>query len=244
MFPFANLRKSVCGLLAVGTLLLAPAARAGYLDLTWEAPTTNVDGTALTDLAAYRVYFGITSPPCQGNSFHDVAAQSPEPSAGETVTFRLDGLDTGTLYQVQVTALDTTGNESFCSNEASGTGHEESQPSTGDGGGGCFIATASYGSPLAPQVVLLRAFRDRYLMTNSAGRAFVRWYYRISPPLAAKIRQSSFLKILVRTILWPLVGTAWLILHPSVVLSLVMISGCVIGLRWRRGQPATQRRET
>jgi hypothetical protein len=97
----------------------------------------------------------------------------------------------------------------------------------GGGGGGCFIATAAYGSALEPQVVLLQAFRDRYLLRNPAGRAFVRWYYRTSPPIAEGIRQSSALRVLVQGILWPLVGIAWLILHPWIGVSLLIGGGVV-----------------
>jgi hypothetical protein len=49
---------------------------------------------------------------------------------------------------------------------------------------GCFIATACYGSELAPEVDTLRRFRDRRLMTKRTGRAFVRAYYLSSPPVA------------------------------------------------------------
>jgi len=75
----------------------------------------------------------------------------------------------------------------------------------GGGGGGCFIATAAYGSPLEPHVMALRQFRDRYLHRTAPGRAFIRFYYRHSPPIAAVIAQHAWLRSLVRTLLTPLV---------------------------------------
>jgi hypothetical protein len=86
--------------------------------------------------------------------------------------------------------------------------------SSGGGGGGCFIATAAYGSPLSAQVLILREFRDTYLVSNGVGRFLVQWYYRISPAAAEKIERSASLKTLVRGILWPVVFLVWLILHP------------------------------
>ena len=44
----------------------------------------------------------------------------------------------------------------------------------GGGGGSCFIATAVYGSYLHPHVAVLKDFRDKRLLTNEPGRAFVR----------------------------------------------------------------------
>ena len=52
---------------------------------------------------------------------------------------------------------------------------------------GCFIATAVYGSPDHPSVLILRRFRDERLETNAPGRAFCSLYYRLSPRLAVSV---------------------------------------------------------
>jgi hypothetical protein len=87
-----------------------------------------------------------------------------------------------------------------------------------DGGGGrCFIATAAYGSTLAPQVQLLREFRDKYLLTNSAGQVFVRVYYAVSPPVAEVIRSSQVLRAILRAALVPVLGWAALALWSPIL---------------------------
>lgn len=80
---------------------------------------------------------------------------------------------------------------------------------------GCFIATAAYGFYSAPQVQALRDFRDRYLMTNAPGRAFVDWYYRYGPRGAHFINAHPCLKPLVRIALFPLVYGSMLLLYAS-----------------------------
>ncbi len=69
----------------------------------------------------------------------------------------------------------------------------------------CFIATAAFGTPLANEVRVLSEFRDRYLMTNAAGRKFVRCYYRTSPTIAKIISRNRLLRFAVRVGLQPLV---------------------------------------
>lgn len=49
---------------------------------------------------------------------------------------------------------------------------------------GCYIATAVYGSYDAEPVLVFRRFRDERLARHSFGRAFIRSYYAVSPPLA------------------------------------------------------------
>ena len=66
---------------------------------------------------------------------------------------------------------------------------------------GCFIATATYGSPLAPEVMVFRHFRDDILLTSKAGTAFVEFYYLVSPPLARLISNGRFLKVVTRYLL-------------------------------------------
>jgi len=107
----------------------------------------------------------------------------------------------------------------------------------GGGMGGCFIATAAYGYYSAPQVQLLRDFRDRFLVTNAPGRAFVAWYYRYGPGGAVFINAHPWCKPPVRLLLLPLVGGAMLILPGSlpakciVTLGILLFSCTII---WRR----------
>ena len=80
-----------------------------------------------------------------------------------------------------------------------------SSPASSGGGGGCFIATAAYGSYLHPKVMLLREFRDNYLLTNAPGRAFVALYYKVSPSLANFIARHDSLRRASRIVLTPVV---------------------------------------
>jgi hypothetical protein len=76
----------------------------------------------------------------------------------------------------------------------------------------CFIATAAYGTALAPEVSVLRRVRDRYLMTSSLGRALVEQYYTWSPALAERVRRAPWLASFVRSALAPLLAAAdWLL---------------------------------
>ena len=71
--------------------------------------------------------------------------------------------------------------------------------------GSCFIATAAYGTPMAEEIEILREFRDKYLLTNLAGQAFVDFYYRVSPPVAEFLTEHPSLKPVVRAGLIPAV---------------------------------------
>lgn len=75
----------------------------------------------------------------------------------------------------------------------------------GAAGGGCFIASALYGSNMASEVRVLSDYRDRYLLSNEFGRKFVEVYYRVSPPVARFIEKQPVLRKLVRIQITPFV---------------------------------------
>ena len=78
-------------------------------------------------------------------------------------------------------------------------------------GGGCLIATAAYGSELAPQVQMLREIRDNQLMNTESGSAFMTTfneaYYSFSPYIADLERESPIFKEIVKAGLTPMIST-------------------------------------
>lgn len=77
--------------------------------------------------------------------------------------------------------------------------------SSGGSSSGCFIATAAYGSYLDPHVKTLRDFRDDVLLQSRLGTAFVKFYYKHSPPIADYIAQHGTLRLIFRLLLTPVI---------------------------------------
>jgi subtilisin family serine protease len=120
-------------------------------------------------------------------------------------SFTDTGVIGGTSYVYQVRAFSSILGDSAYSNQA-GIVAKALTPGTGSGGGGgCFIATAAYGSYLAPEVEVLKSFRDRHLLTNPVGSAVVDIYYKYSPPLADFIAEHDSLRLMVRLMLSPVI---------------------------------------
>ena len=78
-------------------------------------------------------------------------------------------------------------------------------------GGGCLIATAAYGSELAPQVQLLREIRDNQLMNTESGTAFMsgfnEFYYSFSPIIADYQRENLYFKEAVKLSITPMISS-------------------------------------
>src|SRR5262245_16471587 len=127
--PGKNARPAVTcvslALLLSNVLLGVSLSAAGILDATWTAPITNTDGTPLTDLAFYRVYYGPSTSPCPGSASVQVAAPTSTPGLNQTMSYRLTGLTAGTPYNVAVTAVDSVGMQSACSSVASAVARAE-----------------------------------------------------------------------------------------------------------------------
>jgi len=114
----------------------------------------------------------------------------------------------------------------------------------GSGGGGCFIATAAYGSYLDSHVMVLREFRDKYMLTNRLGRELVRLYYSTSPPIADYIARHGILKVATRFALTPIVyGVEYP--YMSFFLIFLILTGGTTGLLWiRKKQTSPYQRST
>ncbi len=78
-------------------------------------------------------------------------------------------------------------------------------------GGGCLIATATYGSELAPQVQQLREIRDNSLLTTTSGTHFMEtfndFYYSFSPSIANYERENPVFKEMVKIAITPMVSS-------------------------------------
>jgi len=78
----------------------------------------------------------------------------------------------------------------------------------------CLIATATYGSEVAPEVQLLRNFRDYSIMKTQAGSnfmvAFNAWYYSFSPYVASYLTTHWVERTIMKGVLYPLIGILYL----------------------------------
>jgi len=86
-----------------------------------------------------------------------------------------------------------------------------SQPAEEKKGGGCLIATAAFGSEMAPQVQFLREIRDNTVLQTESGSAFMtgfnQFYYSFSPAVADYERENPAFKETVKLALTPMLSS-------------------------------------
>jgi hypothetical protein len=248
-FQLAGLSPTVAVPSAPELLSAAPASHT--VTLRWQA---------VSGATGYRVSYGVNA----------IDEQSLDTGTGTQVD--VTGLDNAVTYRfavaavaqptyyLAVTAVDSTtaANESALSpeqtirvgdlqvstlsNELEATPSEVVPFPDLPDEGGCFIATAAFGADWTPQVLALREFRDRYLLTHAPGRAFVRWYYTHSPAAAEFLHRHGELKPITRAALLPAVALALFMNESTPGVKLIVLALVLLGLRrpWKKGGVAVQ----
>jgi hypothetical protein len=133
------------------------------------------------------------------NFIEGVPVSKVEPQKpGTMAVVQLRELKPLTEYVVGVRALGRCGTQSTIVQKSFTTTDLDFKQLTG-----CFVATAAYGSALAPAVQSLRAVRDQARARSSVAAAIVDLYERSSPPVAALLRGSEAARAVVRQLLAP-----------------------------------------
>ena len=100
--------------------------------------------------------------------------------------------------------------------------------SNDDNGGGCLIATATYGSEMAPQVQQLRELRDNTILSTESGTAFMsgfnEFYYSFSPTIADLERENFIFKEVVKLSITPMLATLSILNHVEINSEAEMLS--------------------
>jgi len=152
----------------------------------------------------------------------DLTAIEVKSPSGETILIRSVQLGPGGSYFLKFKLPESgqVGNYNIAVNaQVSGETISETKTilqtsqssTTSSDDGGCLIATATYGSELAPQVQQLRELRDNTLLQTNSGTVFMtgfnQLYYSFSPTVADWERQSPLFKEAVKLTIIPLLSS-------------------------------------
>ena len=89
-----------------------------------------------------------------------------------------------------------------------------------ENGGGCLIATATFGSELAPQVQMLRELRDNIVLKTASGTSFMmgfnQFYYSFSPAIADWERENEIFKETIKLAITPLLSSLSLLNYADI----------------------------
>ena len=145
----------------------------------------------------------------------DIATVLGETTSGEFTIYHDDyDFVEGTMLIANhindYTLKEWTDVSTFSKNASTESAKETTSVKSGNGGG-CLIATATYGSELTPQVQMLREIRDNQLMNTESGSAFMttfnELYYSFSPIIADYERENPYFKEAVKLAITPMLST-------------------------------------
>lgn len=144
---------------------------------------------------------------------------------GEGV-YSMDVQVEGILFQPipkEVASFDITVGKAMAQQTENETIEEEISEVTSDNkeeGGGCLIATATFGSEFSPQVQQLRELRDNTILKTSSGVAFMtgfnQFYYSFSPTVADFEREHPMFKEGMKVALTPMLSSLSLLNHVDI----------------------------
>ena len=156
-----------------------------------------------TPSGQYTVYVTANDPPKYSNA----QVQAQFSVSASTLSSTTSNLSTSTSSTIVTSTIfsASTSQQSTTSTQLSSI--PNSNPPT------CFIATATYGSALAPEVTLLRNFRDLDVLRTMSGYGFMQvfngFYYSFSPQVASYITAHSSLRPVMKIVLYPLIGVLY-----------------------------------
>lgn len=177
----------------------------------------------------------------QGNP-GDLVAIEVKNNAGDTILVRTVELESGGSFSLsfRVSESQSTGSYEIIANaqvngdtiseskdisltqkQVTTNGSDQQVPSSeSDQGGGCLIATATYGSELAPEVQMLRELRDNTILGTTSGTAFMtgfnQFYYSFSPTISDWERENSMFQDVVRVSIVPLLTSLSILNHVDI----------------------------
>lgn len=177
------------------------------------------------------------------NIYWRKSGSNDEPFVSKNVkstSYRITGLTNNIAYEIWAEQIDRAGNVSEKSDVTTATPvevldyYEYYRKSGGkEEGGFCFIATATYGSPVHPIVYIFKAFRDTYLVKLPFGDRIISLYYRFSPIAADYIRNNPLAKVISLFILTPLALFIYILLKPVIIFFLFTLILLLLLLRRR-----------
>jgi len=198
-------------LVSVETTSTTTSITATYVSTSWESVTTLTTATAIS-ISWFSETTSSTTTATQVSTIFSPTVTVP--------TTRTTKANT-TLYSPTVTLTSTTTKEtSTTTTSASATTTTSYSPTVTLTSTAttfttflpirpCIIASAAYGSELAPEVQSLRMFRDRKILSTFAGAQFMKifnaFYYSFSPTVASIIASSPVLAAVVRALVYPLI---------------------------------------
>lgn len=165
-----------------------------------------------------------------------VVERTVKSNAGNIATFEendFSGLTNGVKYFVRAATVDQTGTVSQLFSDVYCPEFFSFSPSTVAGlieENSCFITTATYGSDQAYQVNLFRLFRKKFLFTNALGHKIILLYNTYGPIGASWITEHPRSKGVIRGLLYPFYGFAYLSTHYGILIAFVIYSGFALVL--------------